>query len=125
MLVRTWNLFHGNTKPPGRKADLREMVELITADHPAIVCLQEVPAWALGSIGPWAGMQGIGDRTRRGLPFGRIVTSENSHISGTGLGLYLARTLARLHGGDITVRSTLGVGTEFTLTLPLAVVAAR
>lgn len=75
MIVRTWNLFHGNTKPPGRKAYLREMVELVTADRPTIVCLQEVPAWALESVGGWVGMHGFGDRTRRALPFGRIVTS--------------------------------------------------
>ncbi len=80
MLVRTWNLFHGNTNPPGRKAYLREMVELITADRPTIVCLQEVPAWALERVGGWAGMHGIGDRTRRSLPFGRIVTSLHAGI---------------------------------------------
>jgi endonuclease/exonuclease/phosphatase family metal-dependent hydrolase len=75
MIVRTWNLFHGNTKPPGRKAYLREMIELVTADRPTFVCLQEVPAWALESVGTWAGMRGIGDRTRRSLPFGRLITS--------------------------------------------------
>ena len=37
--------------------------------------------------------------------FGRLVTPETSHIRGTGLGLYLAREIARLHGGDITVKS--------------------
>ena len=52
--------------------------------------------------------------------FGRIVTAENSHIPGTGLGLYLARELARLHGGDITVLSGEGEGSTFTLTLPTA-----
>jgi signal transduction histidine kinase len=51
--------------------------------------------------------------------FGRLVTRENSNIPGTGLGLYLARELARLHGGDITVRSTAGAGSVFTLVLPL------
>ena len=51
--------------------------------------------------------------------FSRLVTPENSHISGTGLGLYLSRELARLHGGDITVSSTPGGGASFVLTLPV------
>jgi signal transduction histidine kinase len=51
--------------------------------------------------------------------FSRLVTPENSHISGTGLGLYLSRELARVHGGDITTRSTPGGGASFVLTLPM------
>ncbi len=52
--------------------------------------------------------------------FGRIVTPETSHIPGTGLGLYLSRELARLHGGDITATSVLGKGSTFVLAVPLA-----
>ena len=38
---------------------------------------------------------------------------------GTGLGLPISRDLARAMGGDVTATSTLGVGSVFTLTLPL------
>jgi signal transduction histidine kinase len=68
--------------------------------------------------------QGMGiapeDMDRLFSRFGRLVTAENSHIPGTGLGLYLSREIARMHGGDITVSSKPGEGSEFTLTLPLA-----
>ncbi|HET9411011.1 MAG TPA: response regulator [Candidatus Dormibacteraeota bacterium] len=42
---------------------------------------------------------------------------------GTGLGLSLTRRFAMLHGGDVTVQSTLGKSSTFTLTLPLQAVA--
>ncbi len=56
--------------------------------------------------------------------FGRIVTPETEHLKGTGLGLFLARQLAGLQGGDITVASVEGEGSRFTLQLPAAPAAA-
>jgi two-component system, NtrC family, sensor kinase len=42
----------------------------------------------------------------------------------TGLGLAVARSIVEQHGGEISVHSTPGQGTEFTITLPVAAVLA-
>ena len=57
--------------------------------------------------------------------FGRLVTPETSHIRGSGLGLYVAREITRLHGGDISVESRPGLGSTFTVTLPLGAAPER
>jgi two-component system OmpR family sensor kinase len=50
--------------------------------------------------------------------FDRFVTG-NDRKGGLGLGLYLARRIATLHGGDLIVTSPPGAGACFSLTLPL------
>ena len=55
------------------------------------------------------------DQARIFDKFGRVDPSEPG---GNGLGLYIARRLARAMGGDITVESEAGQGARFTLTLP-------
>jgi endonuclease/exonuclease/phosphatase family metal-dependent hydrolase len=57
LLVRSWNVFHGNAEPPRRRGYLREMVKLATADEPDVLCLQELPIWSLPLLGGWSGMQ--------------------------------------------------------------------
>jgi signal transduction histidine kinase len=40
----------------------------------------------------------------------------------SGLGLYIVRQLVESHGGDVSVRSTPGMGANFVVKLPLAIV---
>jgi endonuclease/exonuclease/phosphatase family metal-dependent hydrolase len=82
VLVRSWNLFHGNTFPPGRRSRLEEMVALATADQPDVLCLQEVPLWALPRLARWSGMS-----------VHHVVTREAR------LGARLGGAITRLHNG--------------------------
>jgi signal transduction histidine kinase len=50
--------------------------------------------------------------------FTRASNAKRSKIKGTGLGLYLAKTLVERHGGNIQVQSKLGEGSTFTIVLP-------
>jgi endonuclease/exonuclease/phosphatase family metal-dependent hydrolase len=61
LLIRSWNLFHGKTAPPGRRAYLEEMVRLASSDRPDVVCLQEVPVWATTQLQQWSGMTAVAD----------------------------------------------------------------
>jgi endonuclease/exonuclease/phosphatase family metal-dependent hydrolase len=100
LLVRTWNVFHGNALPPERRAYLREMIELVTADDPDVVCLQEVPVWALGHLESWSGMHAVGavaaSPLLRSAELGRWMTELNhgllrSAVTGEALAILLAR----------------------------------
>jgi two-component system phosphate regulon sensor histidine kinase PhoR len=50
--------------------------------------------------------------------FYRVDRSHSAEVGGTGLGLSIVKHAVRIHGGRIKVRSRVGEGTEFTVTLP-------
>jgi two-component system, OmpR family, phosphate regulon sensor histidine kinase PhoR len=52
--------------------------------------------------------------------FYRVDRARSREMGGTGLGLAIVKHLARAHGGEVTVTSTLGQGTRFTIELPKA-----
>ncbi|MBV9506266.1 MAG: PAS domain S-box protein, partial [Acidobacteriia bacterium] len=66
---------------------------------------------------------GIGiAREKLPLLFGKFVQVDSSLVrkhEGSGLGLAISRELAKLMGGTLTVKSESGVGSEFTLTIPM------
>lgn len=54
------------------------------------------------------------------IKFSRIHNPMSVQAGGTGIGLYLAAEIVRLHNGSITVDSHINKGTVFTITVPLS-----
>jgi PAS domain S-box-containing protein len=68
--------------------------------------------------------QGVGigreDRAKIFQKFSRLESPLIQTVEGSGLGLYWAQKIVDLHGGTINVKSKVGVGTTFTVSLPAA-----
>ncbi len=92
-----------------REAQKRDL----PGDHP-------VGQWIIVSVRD----EGIGiapeDLARIWERFYRVDNTNTRKIGGTGLGLSISRALVELHGGRIWVTSTLGKGSRFIFTLPVA-----
>ena len=116
--------------PPvlGDEAALRRVFENLVAN-----------AIKYGEAGRWLGIRarvagrevhvtvadrGIGinvaEQSRIFEPFYRAPDVIAARIQGTGLGLSLVQRIVRAHGGNISVHSEPGAGSEFTVTLPAA-----
>jgi len=78
-------------------------VELLVRDHGAGIAEAELPK--------------VFDKSFRG--------SNAAGVAGSGLGLYMARSIIDLHGGTITARNVSESGTEFRIWLPVAANAGK
>jgi signal transduction histidine kinase len=58
-------------------------------------------------------------------PFRRLETSRNRETGGTGLGLTIARTVVRAHGGEVTLTNRAAGGLRAEISLPVAPKAAQ
>jgi signal transduction histidine kinase len=78
-------------------------VELLVRDHGAGI--------------PEADLPQVFDKAFRG--------SNAASVAGSGLGLYMARSIVDVHGGTVTARNVSESGTEFRIWLPVAVNAGK
>lgn len=117
LLIRTWNVFHGNAVPPERRDFLEDMVRLASSDGPAVLCLQELPVWALEHLEEWSGMRAFGAVAARPLlgsaRLGGAITELNhgllrSAFTGQANAILLGQELRPL-GSDSIVLNPRGV----------------
>jgi len=120
VLIRSWNLFHGNSSPPTRSSYLAEMIRLATADEPDVLCVQEVPVYAVRRLERWSGMRVLADVARRPrlpAPLDRSVTMLNpgffrSLFTGQANAILLRRDLRTRDRSTLVLnpRGLLGIG---------------
>ncbi len=67
--------------------------------------------------------QGVGisetDQAKLFTKFSRLPNELSAHVGGTGLGLFLTKSIIELHSGSIEVTSKPGTGTTFAVSLPI------
>ncbi len=92
--------------PPGGMLTLTSQEENTTAPG-VLICVKD---------------QGIGmsesEKAQLFSRFYRIKNEQTTNTSGTGLGLYLSRYFIEAHGGKLTVQSSPGEGSTFSIWLP-------
>jgi len=65
------------------------------------------------------------DIEKLGRPFEQVENQFTKSRGGSGLGLAISKSFVELHGGTLSIRSTVGQGTEVTITFPLRPAAAK
>jgi signal transduction histidine kinase len=104
------------------KRALQVLVNLLTnairySPEEGVVTVSAATDGAFASIGVSDRGKGIAEEDQARI-FDKFERVDPLEPGGTGLGLYIARRLARAMGGDLIVESTPGSGARFTFTLP-------
>jgi len=91
------------------------------ADGTVRVRIDSTPVWAVVTVTDTGhGMSAEFLDTELFAPF-----ATTKGVAGIGVGAYQCREYLRSLGGDVSVRSQIGVGTEFTLRLPLRIADSK
>ncbi len=89
-------------------------------DHPVTLNLKEQGEWAMIQVCDQGTGIPLPQQTRIFERFYRVDETRARSTGGTGLGLSIVKTLVEGMGGTVSVRSQLGEGSTFTVTLPNA-----
>ena len=108
-----------NCRPVALKRVLRNLIEnAVRYGDLAVVTITDGPENLCISIEDNGPGISVDDRERVFEPFVRLEDSRNRETGGIGLGLAIARTIVRSHGGDITISDSEAGGAIFSILLP-------
>ena len=97
---------------------LANAVKYSDADRPVVVSAAADRRWVRVSVADYGIGMSASDAIRCFEQFWQAEAPPGRHRQGTGIGLYIVRSLVEAMGGHVAVKTALGKGATFTIALP-------